>query len=193
MDRYDYKELSYPDYVRAMFANTKPDGGLTFRDENETEDETCYLEWTEEEAEAIAKELENLCAALDRLVPEYDRWMESTAGMPEELVEIWNTYLRPYPDHNMDREQLYDISMKLECGEELTEEEQKLHDQECAWMMNNALQRLPYERCNPVNLIQRARRYVRLQTLSAPQLIVDMEAHRLAEELVWYRAALPFG
>ena len=42
MDRYDYKALSCPDYVRAMFANTRPDGGLTFRDENENEDETWY-------------------------------------------------------------------------------------------------------------------------------------------------------
>ena len=189
MDRFDYNAISGADYIRAMFANTKPNGALYLEDD----EETWYLDWKEEDAEAIAGEFECLRAALARLAPDYDRWLKSTEGMPEDLQEIWDTYLRPYPDHGLDSNRLFEIGMKQECDAPLTEVEKLLRDQQITWMMENALSRLPYDRCNPVNVIQHARRYARLIMLQAPKVVINNEAQLLAEELVWYRAALPFG
>jgi len=59
-------------------------------------------------------------------------------------------------------------------------------DRQRDWMKINALTRLPYDRCNPASMIQRARRYEKLVSLKAPRLIQENEARALAEQLVLY-------
>ena len=186
MNRNDYMTVSGADYIRAMYANTKADSSLTF-EENGVEPVTRHMDWTEEKAERIAAEYEKLLTALNALSKDFDRWVQSTEGMPANLLEIWNTYILPYPDHGLDDEKLFDISMKWEMGEPLTEEEQTLWNRCVTWMEDNALNRLPKDRCNPAFLILRVRRYTRLTALHAPKIIVDIEAHYLAEELALYR------
>ena len=188
MNRNDYLTLSGADYIRAMFANTKADASLTFEAE---EPVTWYMDWSEADAEEIVTEYKKLQSDLTRLAKDHDRWRGSTEGMPAELLEVWNTYILPYPDQGMDDDKIFDISMKLEVGDPLTEEEKKLWYRYDAWREKNALTRLPMDRCNPAFLIQRARRYEKLVSLHAPKIIIDNEARYLAEELALYRGLLP--
>ena len=186
MNRNDYMTVSGADYIRAMFANTKSDGALTL--ENEPEDRmTWYMDWSEKDVESITMDYEKLCENLTALAKEHDRWEKSTEGMPADLLEVWNTYILPYPDCGMDEEKIFNISMKFEDGVPLEEEEKELWYRYVAWRDEQALRRLPADRCNSAYLIQRARRYEKLLALRAPKIIIDNEAHYLAEELALYR------
>lgn len=186
MNRNDYMTISGADYIRAMFANTEADCSLTL--ENEPEDSVIwYMDWSEQDVENIVAEYEKLIEALNRLGKDHDRWMESTEGMPADLLQIWNTYILPYPNHEMDDEKIFDISMKFEDGVPLEEEEKTLWYRYVAWRDEQALTRLPGDRCNPAFVIQQARRYEKLVALRAPKILIDNEAHYLAEELALYR------
>ena len=184
MDRENFMALSGADYIRAMYANTI-DGKLEMEEEG-FEPEILKLDWNEAILEEVVARFEKLQSALSRLGREHAYWSISTKDMPEELLEVWNTYILPYPDHGMDEEALFDAGTKAECGMDLTEEEEELLEKHMAWMREHALSRLPYNRKNPAGLIQRARRYEKLVSLHAPKVVVDNEGHSLAEELVVY-------
>ena len=69
---------------------------------------------------------------------------------------------------------------------ELTEEEEALLKRHDAWIEQQCLQRLPHVGCTSVYLINRARRYERLVSLHAPEIVLENEARCLAEEMVLY-------
>ena len=183
MDREEFRGMSGADYIRAMFENTR-EGKLVLEDENDAK--TYYMDWTKEAAEEAVTRFEKLLAELTRLGEDHTKWMESTQDMPEDLLEVWNTYILPYPDHGMDLEELQDASIKAELDEPLTEREKELLDAQRLWMHMEALRRMPYCRCNPAYMIQRARRYEKLVSLHAPKIVIDNEARYLAEELALY-------
>lgn len=185
MNRDNYLSLSGADYIRAMFTNTQADGSLTFEEEGEN-GVTWFMDWTEADAEEIVGRFKALLSALSKLGKEHTYWEKSTEGIPEDLLEVWNTYIAPYPDHRMDPDELFEISMKAEFDENLTREEEELLDREQEWLHKNALTRLPYNRCHPVALIQRAKRYERLTQMNAPKLVLNNEERCLAEEMVLY-------
>ena len=106
--------------------------------------------------------------------------------MPEDLLQVWNTYIVPYPDYDRDIDRLLCISMDAESGEPLTEEEQAMLDKEEKWLRENALTRLPFNRCEPAAMIQRAKRYEKLVSLHAPKVVCDCELLALAEEMAYY-------
>ena len=68
----------------------------------------------------------------------------------------------------------------------LTEEEFALLEEYWEWYEQQCLQRLPYNRRSPAELINRARRYERLVSLHAPEIVLENEARCLAEEMVLY-------
>lgn len=179
MNRENFASASGPDYIRAMYANTH-DGKLTIGDEDNGM-EILGIDWNEQSMEEVIAYFETLLAALTRLGQ-----MIAGETVPGELREVYDTYIKPYPDHGMDPEMLYDISMKAELNMPLTEEEAELLDKHIDWLRENALTRLPFNRCNPSPVIQRARRYVRLMQLNAPAMVMNIEARYLAEELVFY-------
>jgi len=184
MIRDNFLSVSGADYIRAMYANTV-DGKLTIGDEAQ-DGKTVCMDWDEQAAEAVVTRFEKLHTALTRLGKAHTCWDGDVKDMPEDLPEVWNTYIRPYPDHGMDPEALFAISMKAEQEEPLTPEEAEMLEKQSAWLRENALTRLPYNRCNPAALIQRARRYEKLVALRAPKLIIDNEERCLAEEMALY-------
>ena len=185
MNRDHYLAISGGDYIRAMFANTQ-NRVLTMEDQESFQPDVYVLDWDQEKMENTVARFEKLQGALTRLGKDHAHWETATDALPQELLEVWNTYIRPYPDHGMDQEKLFDLSMREEFGEQMTEEEQEMLDRQRDWMKINALTRLPYDRCNPASMIQRARRYEKLVSLKAPRLIQENEARALAEQLVLY-------
>ena len=188
MNRDNFSSVSGEDYISAMFTNTAADGKLLLEDEEYSD--VFHMDWTEADVAALTERFEKLLATLTQLGKFFPR-AEAAEDLPEELQEVWNTYLRPYPPHGMDDEELMDISMKEDMGDVLTDEEQEMLDKERQWLRENALRRLPFNRCHPVKLIQRARRYERLLELRAPQVVVANEERALAEAMALYYHSVP--
>jgi hypothetical protein len=170
-------------YVRTLF-NESRDGELTAGD---LDDRFDYLvEWDEETAEALAQECGTLVGHLTDLSHQFEKLRNETQHLTKEQMEAWNTYLRPFPKHNLDMDALRTIWEKFETDEPVTEEEYALADQYVLWFEENALTRLLVRCCDPVPLINRARRYSRLVRLDAPAVVQENEAKRFAEEFVLY-------
>lgn len=185
MKREDYLDVSGSAFLRAMFENTQ-DGMLTMEEDEQFYPRTLVMDWDEAALEALITRFEHLSAALTRLGREHAYWEVSTKDMPGELLQVWNTYIVPYPDYDRDLDRLLSISTDAELGEPLTEEEQAMLDKENMWLRENALTRLPFNRCEPASMIQRAKRYEKLVSLHAPKVVCTQELQALAEEMAYY-------
>ena len=170
-------------YIRTLF-NESRDSELTAGD---LDDRFDYLvEWDEETAEALAQECGTLVGHLTELSHQCETLRSETQHLTKKQMEVWNTYLRPFPKHNLDMDALRTIWEKFDTDASVTEEEYALADQYVLWFEENALSRLPVKRCDPIPLINRARRYSRLVRLNAPAVVRENEARRFAEEFVLY-------
>ena len=170
-------------YVRTLF-NESRDGELSAGD---LDDRFDYLvEWDEETAEALAQECGTLVGHLTELSHQFEKLKVETRHLTQEQLEVWNTYLKPFPKHNLDMDALRVIWEKFDAEADVTAEEYALADQYVLWFEENALSRLPVKRCDPIPLINRARRYSRLVRLNAPAVVQENEARRFAEEFVLY-------
>lgn len=170
-------------YVRTLF-NESRDGELSAGD---LDDRFDYLvEWDEETAELLAQECGTLVGHLTDLSHQFEKLRNETQHLTKEQMEVWNTYLRPFPKHNLDMDALRTIWEKFDTDASVAEEEYALADQYVLWFEENALSRLPVKCCDPIPLINRARRYSRLVRLKAPAVVLESEAKRFAEEFVLY-------
>lgn len=170
-------------YVRTMF-NESRDGELAAGD---LDDRFDYLvEWDEETAEALAQECGALIGHLTELSQQFEKLRSETRHLTKAQMQVWNTYLRPFPKHNLDMDALRTIWEKIETGDPVTDDERSLADQYVNWFEQNALERLPVKCCDPIQLISRARRYSKLVRLNAPAIVQENEAKRFAEEFVLY-------
>ena len=170
-------------YVHTLFSESR-DGILTV---GAGDDRWDYeVDWDEHAAMALAQRCSKLVAQLTALAPLQQQLLTDRRLLTQEELQVWNTYLRPFPDHGMDMEQLRQIWEKEMSYTTLTPEEQALSREYDRWYEENAQERLPQLRCSPTALLCRARRYARLVQLSAPQAVLDAEARCLAEEFVLY-------
>ncbi len=170
-------------YVRTLFDESR-NGELTVGDADDRFD--CPVQWDEQTAEELALQCGELVGNLAFLAGQYDKLLTQTRHLTKEQMDIWNTYLRPFPKHGLDMDALTAVWEKFETGEAVTEDERSLADQYTTWFEENALARLPIKRCDPIQLIHRARRYGKLVRLNAPAIVRENEAKRLAEEFVLY-------
>ena len=170
-------------YVYTLFEESR-DGWLTTGiDQNRFDYE---VDWDENRAESLACRCQRLVELLTELAPMQDSLMQSTRRLSKEQQDVWNAYLRPFPEHDMDNEALRAVWEKEAIGLALNPQERTLSRQYNSWYEKQALLRLPWERCAPSNLISRARRYARLVKLNAPEAVLAHEARCLAEEFVLY-------
>jgi len=170
-------------YVLSLFDESR-DGELTV---GPAEDRFDYpVDWDEETAGVLARQCGELVKQLTELSCQYEKLKTETRHLTKEQLEIWNTYLKPFPKHNLDMEKLREIWEKTAADMELTEEEWDLADQYVDWFEENALARLPMKRCDPVQLINRAKSYCKLIRLNAPAIVQEEQAKRFAEEFVLY-------
>lgn len=170
-------------YVCVLFDRSR-DGELTAGDDDDRFDYPVV--WDEHTANALARQCGALIGHLTELSRQYGKLLTETRHLTREQMEVWNTYLRPFPHHGLDMEALAAIWEKEAAGEPVTEQEQALAHQYSRWFEENALKRLPVKRCAPTQLIGRARRYCKLIRLNAPTVVLENEAKRLAEEYILY-------
>lgn len=170
-------------YVHTLFDESR-DGWLTIGiDQNRFDYE---VDWDENQAEELGNRCQRLVDLLTTLAPMQDSLLQGTCRLSKDQLDVWNAYLRPFPEHDMDNEALRSVWEKEAIGLALNPEEGKLSRQYNSWYEKQALQRLPWEQCSPVGLISRARRYARLVRLQAPAAVQAYEARCLAEEFVLY-------
>lgn len=170
-------------YILTMFDESR-DGELTL---GRNEDRFDYpVDWDEQTAKELAQQCSALVGHFKELSHQFEKLRHETRHLTKEQLDVWNTYLRPFPKHNLDTEKLREIWEKTEADMELTEEEWDLADQYVDWFEEHARARLPVKRCTPVLLIDRAKYYSKLIQLNAPEIVQEAQAKRFAEEFVLY-------
>lgn len=185
-------DLTPQGYIRQLFRETQA-GKLAITDcpfDGEPETHTYEVSWTAEEAEGIVQRYNLLTAALTRIGRLHDRLKEEkdrTELLTADQLDIWNTYVRPYEAFEVDLRVIYDIHERGQLGD-LAEEEEQLWKRYCMWRESQSQQRIPFHRRSAADMIQRARRYEKLISMHAPELVVTEEGRCLAEEMVLYYA-----
>ena len=170
-------------YVLTLFDESR-DGEMIAGDADNQFDYP--VEWDEHTANELAQQCGALVAHFTALSLQFERLRNETHHLTQEQMAVWNTYLRPFPKHNLDMEKLQQIWEKTAVDMELTEEEWDLAEQYADWYEEHAMARLPVKRCTPVQMINRAKRYSKLIQLNAPESVQEEEAKRFAEEFVLY-------
>ena len=186
------KELAPQEYIRKLFETTK--GGRLSVDYypyiGEEYTVTYEVDWTAEDAEKIVQKYTDLTDALIRIAKVYDESKDEAdmkKVLSEKDFEIWNTYISPFEeDFETDSETITDISFRKDFGDEVTDEEIELIEKHRDWVVANARKRLPINRCCPSGLLVRARRYEKLVSINAPEIIVSEEGRALAEQMILY-------
>ena len=165
-------------YMQTLFEESR-DGSLTVGMEIHRMDYD--VEWDQQMLETLTVQCIEMVEHLTKLAGR-----ETEAGLGQEARRIWNTYLRPFDDHGLDRSVLKAIWEKEAIGVMLVGEEREISRKYYRWYEEQSLQRLPWKGCAPSGLIYRARRYARLVQLKAPAAVQEAEARHLAEEWVLY-------
>ena len=171
------------DYVLTMFYLSRH-GDLLVGNEESPLDVT--VDWDREMADELAQQCSDLVFHLTELSRQYDKLKMDTRQLTQQQLEIWNTYLKPFPPHGLDMDALELIWEKFEHNESVTEEEWELADRYIRWFEENAMTRLPIKRCDPIPLINRAKGYCKLVRIHAPEILQEKAAKRFAEEFVLY-------
>lgn len=127
--------------------------------------------------EGTVRQFEILRSQLDRI---------AAGEQSEELIQIYNIYVRPYGVCPVDDEQLDEVLDKLELALPLSQQEQELYERYIRWQEEQASGRLPSKGRNAFRLSPFARRHTRLTELGAPAMVIENNARCLAEELVLY-------
>ena len=200
-------DLTPQGYIRQMFRETK-DGKLSITDYpfiGAAETSTYQVNWSEEDSETIVQKYNLLTFALariGRIHNQLDDEQSRNKLLSEGDLVIWDTYVKPYEPIVVDWEQLYpippcepneltsliqDIHERSKFGD-LIEEEEQLWKQYCMWREEQSQKRIPFNRRSSADMIQRARRYERLLSMHAPEVVITEEGRCLAEEMVLYYA-----
>ena len=175
-------------YVRTMFDESR-EGELTAGDlDNQFE---YPVEWDEATSEDLAQQCGTLIDHLTQLSGQYERLKTDTRHLTQAQLDVWNTYLRPFPKHNLDNAVLEEIWNKMAADMELSDEEWDLANAYVEWFEQHALTRLPVKRCSPAQMINRAKYYCKLIQLNAPAVVLENQAKRFSEEFVLYHCMNP--
>lgn len=178
-------------HILDLYAKTQ-DGKLaiTYYPENGEKpyDLTYDMDWTEEIAENLSVECESLVATLNHLAQLHDELQNESKRkelLNDEEMKVWNTFVRLFKPFEVPESVINELYLRSEF-DELTDDENELLERHYAWRESDCLERLPYNRCSPINFITSAMQYVLLIKWSAPEAEIKKEAHCLAEEMVLY-------
>ena len=207
------------DCINAMFSHTDGEGRLRIPawpyDNDETNEETtawldCVMTWDDEDRKDVIAAYEELFAALKAIAGVFDRLgdtREDNEGvLSGELLDVWDTYIRPFDPGDIDYDTVMDIEERMDAarfaglfedvdseneedilrqGEEgsgVTAEEEALYDQYVDAIYADAERRLD-KALAAYDVIIRANRVCMLMSLDAPDFILNNEAKLLAQAL----------
>lgn len=179
--------LTPSDCIRAMQKDTC-DGVLEFpfweADDDCKDYYICKINWTAEDAEKIVAEYEELYSALSEIEgcygddEELDVKNTAVCNSPR-LSELWDIYLRPFEVEEFDGNRISKIQDNLEDGKKLSKADDKYYDRYCAAIYDDCARRLSGSVCT-YEVVLRAKRVFYLMIRNAPQIILNIEASKLA-------------
>ena len=218
-----YISLTPVGCINAMFSHTDGEGRLRIPawpcDNDDINEETtswldCVMTWDAGDRNNPIARYERLFAALRAIADVSDRLgdtrEENKSILSGELLDVWDTYIRPFDLGDIDYDTVMDIEERMESaklaadlaglfedvasdnGEEVfwhgeeasgvTAEEVALYDQYVAAVHADAERRL--ERVLAAyDVIIRAKRVCKLMSLNAPDIILNSEAKLLAQAM----------
>ncbi len=181
------KDLTPQQYIRQLYSETE-DGKVSieynaFLDGPYTL--TYEMDWTQEEAEQLVLRYEHLAYMLERIGKHKADPQRCDQPLDGEEQAVWDTYLEPFDPFEVEDEEIDTLYFRRE-SDSLDEEENELLERHYEWFQRNSLQRLPFRKCPPAFLINRAQRYAECVKIGAPEVILREEGRWLAEELVLY-------
>ena len=181
-----YRESTPQEYIYKLFEETAGDRLTinTFPLFDQPYATTYRMGWTKKDADEAVARYDALTAALC-VIGKTDK-ADCREGLlsPEEL-EVYNTYVRPFPDFEVDLEEVGTLYFRSET-ETVEEDEYELLERHHEWFVENSRKRLPVTNRCPSYLINRAQRFERLASINAPDCVLQQEGRCLAEELVLY-------
>ena len=178
-------------HILNLYIKTQNDKlAITYYPENGEEpyDLTYDMDWTKEDAMALAAKCESLVATLTRLAQSHDKLQDTnkrTELLNDEEIKVWNTFVRAFNPFEVAESVIDELYQRGEF-DELSKEENELLERHYAWREADCLERLPFNRTSPINYVIRAKRYEQLIHLNAPEIVIKDEARCLAEEMVLY-------
>ena len=218
-----YISLTPVDCINAMFSHTDGEGRLRLpawpNDTDDINEETtawldCLMTWDDKDRNNVIAAYEELFAALRAIADVSDRLgdtrEENEGILSGELLDVWDTYIRPFNLGDIDFDTVMDIEERMDAarlaadlaglfedvtsenGEEIfwsgeeesgvTSEEEALYDQYVAAVRSDAERRLD-RALAAYDVIIRAKRVRKLMSLHAPDIILNSEAKLLAQAL----------
>ena len=184
-------ELTPQQYIRQLFAETKAGKmSITYHYQYDIEEpytRTYDMDWTAEDAQSIVDRYDDLTAKLCKFASMQAQLQEESPEKlltPEEL-RVWETFLKPFAPFEVEESVIGELYLRGEY-DTLDDEENELLERHWRWRERNSLERMPFLRRSPADVILRARRYARLVELSAPEVVIQEEGRYLAEEMVLY-------
>lgn len=179
-------------HILNLFENTV-DGKVTFylcsEDGLHVEPTSFKVSWTESDAKELNEKFVKLTAILKKLGGLHDDLADEAKRetlLTKEENEIYNIFIPPYENCPVDLNLVEELFDRVHGCDDLTEEENEILEQYGAWQEGEALKRLPFLRTNPHSFILRGRRFEKLASINAPEIVLNEEARCLAEEMVLY-------
>lgn len=186
------RELTPQQYIRRLFDETR-DGKLkiTYHYPHDIEDPytvTYQMDWTEQDAEMMVRqyeELEKMLRKFGTLQVELQEEEQRKALLTAGEQAAWDTFICPFPAFEVAQSVIGELYLRGEY-DSLDEEENALLERHWWWRERNSLARMPFRRRSPASMILRAQRYEKLIGWSAPETVLLEEGRWLAEEMVLY-------
>ena len=146
------------------------------------------VDWAEKDLELLLQRYNDLTSALIRIGKLHDKLDNEEARkklLNNDELEIWNIFIRPFPEFEVDLSVIGDLYFRRET-DSLDDEENELLERHYEWFVTNSIERLPHIKRNPAHYINRAQRYEALIQQNAPETVLNEEGCYLAEEMVLY-------
>ena len=217
IDNDAYCTLTPEECVRVMYEQTDPNGNLYLPawpcDICFTSAVDYYaltMNWTEADCKTLNADYAALFESLKRIAAVYDQLgdtlEENRRVLSEDLVQVWDTYLRAFDTRGFDYDLIRDIEDRLDeiayanssdGGDvpsektTVTEEERALFGQYVAQIHNDAEKRLD-RKTAAYDVIIRAMRLCKLLSVNAPEIVVSFEAKFLVQAMAVNRFAVRF-
>ena len=181
------KQLTPQQMIAQLFAETQ-DGKIRieyrpFLDQPYTM--TYEVDWNAQDAQRLVERYDRLAAALERIGQLGKDPAQMETLLSGEDLEVWNIYLRPFEPFEVDEETVDTLYFRRET-ETLDDEEYDILERHYQWFLRNSRDRLPFLKCSPAFVVNRAQRYVELVKMGAPAALLREEGRNLAEEMVLY-------
>lgn len=184
-------DLLPQEHIRNLYTKTQNGKlAITYYPENgePSFDLTYDVDWTEADAEALAKKCESLIKTLNRLAQIHDDLLDENKRielLTEEELEVWDTFVRLFKPFEVPESVIFELYKRGEF-DELSDEENALLERHYEWQEAECLERLPYNRTSPTKYIISALHYELSIYCKRPENEIKDYARILAEEMILY-------